>query len=303
MDEPRTCPAYYRDENTEMSIANSRACIEHCRNLDPSGARIVPVLTPRFAISCQEATLKSLGKLAQEEGEGGMMIQTHISENIGEIEMVRDMFPDSPSYAAVYDEAGLLTPKTILAHAVHLSEEERALVKNRGAKVSHCPASNSALGSGYCPVRTLLDEGIDVGLGTDVSGGWSVSVLEAVRQAYLVSRAVAYHRGDGDDGKRYNIGVVEGLHLATVGGAKVVGMEGRIGKFEVGMLWDVQEIELGVVDAEGQRLEKEAEGEVGKVDVFGWETWEEKVAKWVWGGDERNVKRVWVGGRLAHERK
>lgn len=292
MDEARTCPDYYRDESTEVSIANSRACIKHCRALDPSGKMVVPILTPRFALSCQSSTLKALGELAKGEEEGGMRIQTHISENIKEIEMVRELFPDSDSYAAVYDEAGLLTSKTILAHAVHLSSEERALVKKRQAKIAHCPASNSALGSGYCAVRTLLEDGIDVGLGTDVSGGFSLSVLEAVKQAYLVSRTVAYCAGG--DGK-YGIGVAEGLHLATVGGANVVGMSGQIGAFRVGMFWDAQEIELAEVDGDG-------EGEPSAVDVFGWETWEEKVAKWVWNGDDRNVKRVWVGGKLVHEK-
>lgn len=287
MDDARTCPPYYRDESTEASIAKSQACIQHCRSLDPSGDRITPILTPRFALSCQPGTLAALGKLAKKED---LMIQTHISENAREIEMVREMFPDSDSYAAVYDEAGLLTEKTILAHAVHLGEEERALVKARKAKVAHCPASNSALGSGYCPVRTLLDEGIDVGLGTDVSGGFSLSVLEAVKQAYLVSRTVAYHAG-GES--RFNIGLAEGLHLATVGGAKVVGMEGRLGDFQEGMLWDVQEIEL----TDG------TEDSTGAVDIFGWETWEEEMAKWVWNGDDRNVRRVWVGGELVHERK
>jgi guanine deaminase len=81
-----------------------------------------------------------------------------------------------------------------------------------------------------------------------------------------------------------------------MGGAKVVGMEGRLGGFEEGMLWDVQEITLGDVDSEG-------EGEDTDVDIFGWESWENRVAKWVWNGDDRNVRRVWVGGRLVHERR
>lgn len=294
MDEAKTCPEYYRDEGPEASIAKSAACIRHCRSLDPSGARIRPILTPRFALSCQPSTLAALGTLAREEE---VMVQTHISEQVREVEMVREMFPAAESYAAVYDGAGLLTEKTILAHAVHLSGRERALVRERRAKVAHCPASNSALGSGYCAVRTLLEEGIEVGLGTDVSGGFSLSLLEAVRQAYLVSRTVAYHKsGDG----RFDIGIAEGLHLATVGGAQVVGMQGRMGDFEEGMLWDVQEIELESVDGEG---EGQAGAGAGAVDVFGWETWEEKVAKWVWNGDDRNVQRVWVGGKLVHERK
>ena len=139
----------------------------------------------------------------------------------------------------------------------------------------------------------MLNEGIDVGLGTDVSGGYSVSILDAVRNACIVSRHVGFLNG-GDS--KYNLGVTEGLWLATMGGAKVIGMEGRLGGFEEGMLWDVQEIALGDVDSSG-------EGEDTGVDIFGWENWENRVAKWVWNGDARNVQRVWVGGRLVHERR
>ncbi|KAK5328396.1 hypothetical protein LTR93_002181 [Exophiala xenobiotica] len=290
MDRPETCPDYYRDESTEQTIANTKASIEYCRGLDPSGELLAHIITPRFAPSCLPETLTRLGALAKDED---LRVQTHISENLGEVKLVKDLFPEQKSYADVYDQHGLLTPKTILAHAVHLSKEEMRLVKERKAKVSHCPASNSALGSGFCPVRELLDQGIEVGLGTDVSGGYSTSILDAVRNACIVSRHVGFLNG-GDS--RYNLGVAEALWLGTMGGAKVLGMEGRLGGFEEGMLWDVQEISLGDVDADGQ-------GGDTDVDIFGWETWEERVAKWVWNGDERNVRRVWVGGRMVHERR
>ena len=291
MDNPATCPDFYRDESTAETLQATHATIAHCRSLDPAGKLVAPIITPRFAPSCLESTLTALGELARAEPE--VRIQTHISENKGEVELVRELFPEQASYAAVYDKHGLLTPRTILAHAVHLSPGEIELVKAREAKVSHCPASNSALGSGFCLVRDLLDAGVDVGLGTDVSGGYSASVLEAVRQACLVSRHVGFVRG-GDT--RCNVGVEEALYLGTVGGAKVVGMEGRLGGFEKGMLWDVQEVGLGGVGTDG-------EGGDGAVDIFGWESWDERVAKWVWNGDDRNVKRVWVSGRLVHERR
>lgn len=290
MDRPETCPDYYRDESTEESIVNTKASIEYCKSLDPSGELLAHIITPRFAPSCLPETLTQLGALAKEED---IRIQTHISENLNEVELVKQLFPDQKNYTDVYDHHGLLTPRTVLAHAVHLSREEMQVVKQRKAKVSHCPASNSALGSGFCPVRVLLDEGIDVGLGTDVSGGYSTSILDAVRNACIVSRHVGFVNG-GDS--RYNLGVAEGLWLGTVGGAKVVGMEGRLGGFEEGMLWDVQEIVLGDVKGSG-------DGEDTDVDIFGWEDWENRVAKWVWNGDDRNVRRVWVGGRLVHERR
>jgi len=174
---------------------------------------------------------------------------------------------------------------------VHLSEEEVDLIKRREGKISHCPASNSAITSGTAKVRMLLDKGIEIGLGTDMSGGYSPSILEAVRQALLVSRHVAM---EGDDNTKLSIEEV--LYLGTKGGAKVVGLEEKIGGFAVGMEWDAQLIGLGNVDAED-------EADMGPVDIFGWESWDERIAKWVFNGDDRNTMMVWVKGRLVHERK
>lgn len=260
--------------------------------------------------------MQALGKLAASHFPP-LHIQTHISENTNEVALVKSLFPDSPSYAAVYDSAGLLTPRTILAHAVHLTAEERALIAQRNAKISHCPASNSALGSGIAPVRVMLDEGLSVGLGTDVSGGYSPSILEAVRQACLVSRLLGHTitqgSGNGTGSGREKLSVEESLYLATRGGAAVVDMVDEIGGFEVGMFWDAQLVELGAVrEDEGQGLLEKLHsdgvgrglkaGPVGNVDLFGGETWAEKIQKWVWSGDDRNVKAVWVGGRLVRER-
>ena len=182
----------------------------------------------------------------------------------------------------------------MLAHAIHLSAKERETIASRGAGVAHCPVSNSAIGSGPCSVRDLLDAGVNVGLGTDVSGGYSPSVLEAVRQTVLVSRLVAYQAHQAGEKSevvdRRKIGFEEALWLATRGGAKVLDMEAEIGGFEKGMCWDAMYVEL---------TSEEEGGSEGNVDVFGWESREERIAKWVWCGDDRNVKAVWVGGRVV----
>jgi guanine deaminase len=115
---------------------------------------------------------------------------------------------------------------------------------------------------------------------------------------------------------RESLSVEEALYLATRGGAKSLGMQEELGGFEKGMFWDAQMISLGgtvgtdgrgedanVVNGECRSLEHDSDSPAGPVDVFGWETWEEKVAKWVWTGDDRNVKAVWVAGRLVHSRK
>lgn len=209
--------------------------------------------------------------------------------------MVKELFPDSKHYTDVYDRAGLLTERTILAHCVHLSEDEKAVIKARDAKISHCPASNTAITSGTAKVRELLEAGLTVGLGTDVSGGYSPSILEEVRQAILVSRHVAMYHGDAA-----KLSTEEALYLATRGGAKVVGLEDQIGMFAVGMDWDAQMISLGSVSEDGEL----GLGE-GPVDMFNFEmdTWNDKVNKWVYNGDDRNTAAVWVKGRLVHEKK
>jgi guanine deaminase len=245
--------------------------------------------------------MKGLASLQQETG---AWAQTHISENKNEIELVKDMFPQSKHYTDVYDQAGLLTDKMILAHAVHLSDEEKKIIKQRNTKISHCPASNTALTSGCCKVRDFMDRGIDVGLGTDVSGGYSPSILDMVRHSILVSRHIAMAEGDS-----FKLSTEEALYLATRGGAKVVGLEKKVGGFEVGMEFDAQMIGFDV-ESKGNDETEESDEELaafaekdGPVDIFGWESWENRVNKWVYNGDDRNTLAVWVKGRLVHSRK
>lgn len=307
-------PDYYRDENAAQSLARTKQCIEHCEKIDPNRTLITAILTPRFAPSCTGELMTSLGSLAREKN---LPIQTHISENRSEIAWVRDLFPECESYAHVYDKYGCLTPNTILAHAVHISADEASLIKERGSGVSHCPVSNSALTSGMARVRWMIERGIKVGLGTDVSGGFSASVLVAAREAACVSRCVAAGVGkEKEKGEEQPLSVEEVLYLATRGGAKVVGMEEKIGGFEIGKAWDAQLIGLGKplmvrggdkrenwVDGGGDEEEDIATGDRGPVDIFGWESWDEKVAKWVFNGDDRNTMKVWVSGRLVHQRR
>jgi guanine deaminase len=297
MDNPSFCPDYYLDPSPEASVTKSQETIAHIHSIDPAGTLIHPILTPRFAPTCSAPALRGLAQLANSYNPP-LHIQTHLSENTGEISLVRELFPQSKNYTSVYDDFGLLTPRTILAHAVHLSPSERELIASRGAKVSHCPASNSALGSGICAVRKLLEAGVEVGLGTDVSGGYNCSVLEAVRQACLVSRLLRHshnHSQEGGSDGEEVLSVEEGLYLSTRGGAAVVDLAGEIGGFEVGMSFDAQMVRLGHTHTPSS-----AAAEHGVVDVFGWESWTEKVHKWVWTGDDRNVRAVWVRGTLVH---
>ncbi|KAJ1331768.1 guanine deaminase [Microdochium nivale] len=309
----RLGPDHYLDESAELSVSRTRECIEHIQAIDPSYALISPIITPRFAPSCTGQSLTDLGKL---QTETNLPVQTHISENTNEIDLVKDLFPGIDTYTDVYDQHGLLTDKTILAHAIHLSDAEADLISQRRSKVAHCPCSNSSITSGECRVRWLLGKGISVGLGTDMSGGYSPSILEAARLASLVSNHVAMpgHRwpaGTSDaERNKVKLSVEEVLHLATRGGAEVVGLQDRIGGFDVGKEWDAQLIRLNMVpEVEDGEAENGSEShsenilEGGKVDIFGWESWEERMAKWLYNGDDRNTSKVWVKGRLVHERR
>lgn len=305
MDRQEICPDDYRDESPAETIAATKATIEHIHSIDPEGDIVKPIITPRFAPSCTPRALEDLGNLAAVH-DPPLHIQTHISENKDEVSLVKDLFPSSTNYADVYDKANLLTPRTILAHGIYLSQAERELIQARQAKISHCPASNSSLGSGICPVRLLLDSGITVGLGTDVSGGYSHSILEAVRHACLVSRLLRHTTLEKENPSTpaggETLSVEEGLYLATRGGAAVVDMADEIGGFDIGMSWDAQLIELGAVNRDTSGKLAGCTGVLSNVDIFDWEDQTEKVHKWVWNGDDRNVRKVWARGRLVHAR-
>jgi len=208
--------------------------------------------------------------------------------------LVKELFPESKSYTDVYDTHGILGSKTILAHAIHLTHEERRTILDRGSSISHCPCSNTAITSGCAPIRELLEEGHTIGLGTDVSGGFHPSILENVRHAIWTSRHLSMQSELGDKAK---LSTEEALYLATRGGAAVVGLSDKVGAFEVGMEFDAQIIDLGNVETGGS---DDGHFEAGPVDMFGWESWAEKIEKWVYAGDDRNTTAVWVKGRLVH---
>ncbi len=262
-------PEYYCDRSDIDALHKTFQTIRHIKAIDPKYSLVTPIITPRFAPSCTKSLLKELALLAKKEN---LPVQTHINENLAEVQWVKELFPDSRSYADVYDQAGLLTPRTVLAHAVHCTSEEVALMAERGVGVSHCPCSNSALRSGDAHVHALLDAGINVGLGTDISGGYSASILEVARQAAFASRRV-----------KRSLSVAQLLYLATHGGAKVLHIADKTGTIEIGKFWDACLVDLEVLDS--------------PVDFFPWQdNILELIDKWFYCGDDRNIVNVWSKG-------
>ncbi|TID29958.1 hypothetical protein CANINC_001469 [Pichia inconspicua] len=234
-------PDDYIETDEECKIS-TLAVIEHVKGRDPKGHFIRPILTPRFAGSCTDTLMKWLGDL---RNSGDYHCQTHLSENHKEIEWIMSMFPQYKNYTDIYLKTGLLGPKTILAHCIHLSDEEMRVVASTGSGVSHCPTSNSSITSGEARVRWLIDNGINVSLGTDCSGGFSASILEVARHALLVSRHLVMKSGN----EREKLSSSEVLYLATVGGAKVLQIDDSVGSFKVGLKFDAQLINLTSMDS------------------------------------------------------
>ena len=151
-------------ESTQDSIDNTKKLIHYIRSLTQSSdtALVQPILTPRFAICCTPELLRNLGDIA--DSDPSLRIQAHISENVDEVATMGELFPGNTSYADVYDSFGLLGPKTILGHAIHLGDDEVKLIAEKKAGISHCPTSNFNLTSGIAQVGKYLDAGIKVGI-------------------------------------------------------------------------------------------------------------------------------------------
>ncbi|GAA5849056.1 hypothetical protein JCM3766R1_002283 [Sporobolomyces carnicolor] len=281
----------YQEESAAKSLADTEEYVafvrEHCSSaLAGAGNQnlsslVQPILTPRFAISCTDRVLQGLGEMMDRDPD--LPLQTHLAENPAEIEFTKSLYPSIPTYTAVYDHFKLLRSNTILAHCVHLDESELDLIRRREAGVSHCPNSNFNLRSGTSRVADMLDKGIKVGLGTDVSGGTAIGILSAIRSASTCSKTIIFtDRAAGatprssssssssapaaaeqprddqttvksPDGQQRRAGFFASSHLtletlfylATVGGAQLCRLEHRVGSFEVGKEFDALLIETG----------------------------------------------------------
>ncbi|MDO9576637.1 MAG: guanine deaminase [Candidatus Cloacimonadales bacterium] len=181
------------------------------------------VFTPRFALTCSALLMKITGDFARNEN---AYIQTHLSENKVEIKRALELFPQYGSYTEIYDRMGLLGPKTILGHVIHVDDEEISILKETESKIAHCPDSNFFLKSGMFPLQKLKEAGLDIALGSDVAGGTSLSMLNVMKMA-------AFRQNE------YVIPPQEAFYYATLGGAKVLGKENIVGFIEAGKAADL----------------------------------------------------------------
>ena len=215
----RNSPDELREKDAGTS---SEDTVQWLRDIAGKYKNTKPILTPRFIPSCTDELMKLLADIQRTYC---LPVQSHLSENQGEIAWVKELCPDSAFYGDAYDHFGLFggeTCPTIMAHCVYSSNEEIALLHKRGVFVAHCPQSNTNLSSGIAPVRKYLDKGLHMGLGTDIAGGHSLSMLRAVADAIQVSKL----RWRLVDESLKPLALEEAFYLATMGGGAFWGKTG-----------------------------------------------------------------------------
>jgi guanine deaminase len=285
MDDAQLCPDYYRDSSAQHAVEDTRAFIEYVRAMPGNHARLIQaVITPRFIPACSDELLRRLGALA---AESGCHVQTHCSESDWEQEFVLRRCGCTDTQAL--EAFGLLSRRSILAHGNFLSDADLAVIAERGAVVAHCPLSNVYFSDAVFPLRRALAQGVHVGLGTDIAGGASPSILENVRHAVIASRTLE----SGVDAQQSRaerrrphsrVDVPTAFWLATAGGALALNLP--VGVFREGFEFDGLLIDAG---APGSNL---------RIDSS--DTPEEILQKIVYHAARANIRTVWVAGRCVH---
>lgn len=260
-------------EITEFSLKDTEEIVkEYVDKYDI----VKPIITPRFAVSCSPELMKGLGELAKKYN---IPVQSHLSENTGEINFVKELHPECKNYASVYDCMGLFGEvPTIMAHCVLVDEDEIELMARKKVFVAHSPASNFNLSSGIAPIRRLITRGVPVGLASDVGGGHTLSMTKVIVNSAQASNIkwVETNRVDKP------LSTSELFYLATKGGGAFFG---KVGSFEEGYEFDAL-----VVDDSNLAIFKDL-------------SLTERLQKFIYTGDDRNIKVRYVAGKEINEPK
>jgi guanine deaminase len=212
----RNCPDALRD-TAQGGYAESKALIERWHGRD----RLLYAVTPRFAPTSTPAQMQLAGQLFA--AHPGVFLQSHLAENRAEVAWVAQLYPQARSYLDVYAHHGQLGARAVFAHCIHLDETDRRRMADTGTAMSFCPTSNLFLGSGLFDLRGARELGVRVGLGTDVGAGTSFSMLQTMNEAYKVLQLAGQ-----------SLSAAGAFHLATLGGARSLYLDDRIGNFATG---------------------------------------------------------------------
>jgi guanine deaminase len=258
-------------ETPKQSYDESRALLQkwHKRGL------IRYAITPRFAPTSTPELLEAAGQLKREFPDA--YVHSHISENRNEVQWVHDLFPEA-EYADVYDRYGLLDERSVLAHGVHLTEEELELLAHRGTRIAHCPNSNLFLGSGLFKLHHTLESGVVVGLGTDIGAGTTPSMFTTMSDAYKVQQV------QGVSLTPFHL-----WYLASLGGARALSLDSESGSLEPGKSADFLQLDLKSTPLVALRIERAS-------------SVEDLLAGLIFTADDRVVRECWIGGQLVATR-
>jgi guanine deaminase len=287
MDDPGQCPAYYRDASAQIAEAETRAFIAYVQSMPGNQAGLIrPVITPRFIPSCTDELLRGLGALAQETG---CHVQTHCSESDWEHGYVLERCGITDT--AALERFGLLSRRTILAHGNCVGDDDIALIAKHGAGIAHCPLSNVYFSDAVFPLRHILQQGVHVGLGSDIAGGSSPSILDNARYAVMASRML---ESGADPALRRlerrrpdsRIDALTAFWLATAGGG--IALELEVGVFREGFQFDAMVVDAGVPNS-NLRLDRA-------------DAPEQILQKILYHAGRANIRDVWVANRRVHTR-
>ena len=249
------------------AIADSRDLI---RRWHGTGRQRYAV-TPRFAITSTDEQLAALGGLLAEFPT--VLMQTHLDENRDEIATIKQLFPKDPSYTAVYARHGLLGPRSLMGHCIHLGDDEIALLRDTQSVAVFCPTSNLFIGSGLFDYERLAAAGVRIALATDVGGGTSYSMLRTAAEAYKVMQL-----------QGQNLPALAAFDLMTRGNAAALGLENEIGTIAPGAFADLVVLDVGATPAIAHRMEVARD-------------LEEELFVLMTMGDDRAVRQTYVAGR------
>lgn len=267
----RNCPEYLRD-TAASGYADSAALIARWHGR----GRMQYAITPRFAPSSTPEQLAAAGRLAREHPD--VYVHTHVAENEEEVAWARKLFPERRSYLDVYDHYGLLRRRSALAHGIWLDDADLTRLAATGAALVHCPACNLFLGSGLFDLRRAATAGVPVALGTDVGGGTTFCMLGVLHDAYKVAQLHGH-----------SLSPLDAFYLATLGAARALDLDGRIGSFAAGREADFIMLDPAATPLLARRT-------AAARDIS------EKLFLLMTLGDDRAVARTYLMGRLSHDR-
>jgi guanine deaminase len=274
----RNAPDYLLD-TPATGYADSKELIKRWHN----NGRLLYAVTPRFAPTSTPAQLEVVRKLLEEYPD--VYLHTHLSENQGEIEWVKSLFPGAESYLKVYETYGLVRPRSLFAHSIYLDDKDFSTLAKHGGAIAFCPSSNLFLGSGLFNLREAEKYGVAVGLATDVGAGTSFSMLETMDEAYKV---IQMHKAwSSHPAQEKPLSPLKAFYLATLGGARALRLDDKIGNFLPG-----KEADFVVLNPRATSLMKYRMAKV--------ETLQERLFVLQVLGDDRAIEKTYILGHAWH---